>query len=120
MPGFGRIVETDGQAGPPYNPSSQRPRRRDRALALLTQDLKPRDVILAMAAIVVALGWTFNSPGKRLAAVEARITKNEKSIDALTEQLRFTNYLQCVQLRRSDPAAVPPGCAPVIESGSPR
>lgn len=99
---------------PPYTPESDR--RRRRMPDWLTKDIKPRDVGLGILAILVALGWTFTSPNRRIAAVEARVTANEKAISTLAEQQRFTNYMLCVNARRTDPASAPPDCAPIIEA----
>ena len=53
----------------------------------------------------------------RVDSTVGRITSLERTVNGQGEQLRdlqegvrLTNYIQCVELRRSDPAAVPPGC----------
>lgn len=97
---------------PPYGP----PSRRDRALTILSRPLTLKDLVLGLVGILVALGWTVTTPGKRIDKLEARVTHVEKTVDTLSEQQRFTNYMLCVNARRTDPASVPPDCAPVIEA----
>lgn len=65
-----------------------------------------KDVILFVIAVLASLG--FVNPIRRLAAVEGRVDKLESKVE-------FNSYLQCVQLRRSDPTLLPPGCAPIID-----
>lgn len=99
---------------PSYDPSSQR--RRDRARAFFSKPVGWKHVGMFIIACLAALGWTINTPGKRLDALDARVLRTEKRIDTLAEQQRFTNYMLCVNARRTDPASVPPDCAPVIEA----
>lgn len=96
----------------PYTPDSD---RRSRARAFLTKDLSAKDVILFLFAAIIALGWRFSSPSSRIAALEVRVLAAEKEISALAEGQRFTNYMLCVNARRTDPASAPPDCAPIIE-----
>lgn len=91
---------------PPYT-APQPLRRRLRLLAWLGRDLKPTDIIIAILALLGAFG--FVNPIRRISALETRVS-------GLEESQRFTNYLLCVQIRRNDPAGVPPGCAPVLDS----
>lgn len=75
------------------------------------------------AGALAAIGWRSTSPASALAAIgnrvdtnSGRITHLERRVDTLETQQSFTNYLLCVQLRRTDPAAVPPDCAPIFQS----
>lgn len=77
----------------------------------LTRDVSAKDVVLFLIAALMALGFT--NPIRRISALEARAAKVET-------QLEFISYLQCVQIRRSDPAGVPPGCAPIIDARTPK
>lgn len=92
-----------------YTPDSdrQQQRRRDRAWALLTKDVSPRDVLLFVIAALGAFG--FVNPLRRISALESRASRIEQTIE-------LTAYLQCVQMRRSDPTMLPPGCMPVLVS----
>jgi hypothetical protein len=71
-----------------------------------------------LGALLSALGWRYYSPERAIAALEARISHNTVRIDSLANGLAFTNYLQCVQLRKTDPSSLPPNCAPIIERGA--
>lgn len=98
---------------PSYNPRSE---RRSRTRELFARTMTLRDVLLAILATIAALGWTITSPGRRIAMVETRVTAAEKDIGTLSEAQRFTNYMLCMNARRTDPASAPPGCDPIIES----
>lgn len=88
---------------PPFTPDTS---RRRRIPEWLTRDLGLKDVILLALAILGAYG--FVNPLRRISVLEEKVS-------GLEENSRFTNYLLCVQIRRNDPAGVPPGCAPVFE-----
>lgn len=93
----------------------------------LRSDLKLRDVLVAIAAVILALGFTFTTPRSQIrqlraadSALDRRVTANEKEIAGLREQQRFTNYMLCVNARRTDPASAPPDCIPLIDARKPR
>ena len=78
-------------------------------------------VLAFAAALLTALGWRYYSPAheeqeRKLAdsTLNVRVNENSKRIDALSARLEFTNYLQCVQLRKTDPVSLPSDCAPII------
>lgn len=78
-------------------------------------------VLAFAAALLTALGWRYYSPAheeleRKLAdsTQNVRIMENSKRIDDLSARLQFTNYLQCVQLRKTDPVSLPSDCAPII------
>lgn len=75
-----------------------------------------RDFVIAVLAILAALGWSINTPGKRIDALDVRVTRTERRTDTLAEAQRFTNYMLCVNARRNDPASAPPDCVPIIEA----
>lgn len=90
-----------------------------RTLDFFTRDLTARDVataLVGLAAMIAAFGWTINSPGKQIRALDTRVTQAEHRIDTLAEQQRFTNYMLCVNARRTDPASAPPDCTPIIDA----
>lgn len=97
---------------PPYDATT----RRAKARAMLARPLGWKELGLGVLAILAALGWTITSPGRRLDKLDTRMARTESRVDTLFDQQRFTNYLLCVQIRRTDPLAVPPDCAPIIES----
>lgn len=83
---------------------------------VLGRDVHLRDIgtiLVAIAALIGALGFVVTSPGKQIEAINVRVTRVELRADSAAEQQRFANYMLCVLIRRSDPAAVPPGCAPI-------
>lgn len=97
---------------PPYTGQSPQPlRRRPRWPEWLTRDVKPKDAVLFILAALAALGFT--NPIRRITALETRVS-------GLEEAQRFTNYMLCVNARRTDPASAPPDCAPLIEARTPR
>ena len=86
----------------------------------------------AFASIVVALGLiiagaaafgfgsttpsrTLEAMGRRLDGHDAQISRLEHRVDTLSARQGFTNYLLCVQMRMTNPAMLPPDCAPIIE-----
>lgn len=76
-----------------------------------------------LTAAAGALGFHTSSPGKSLDAVSvrvdsnvARITRMERRVDTLATQQTFTNYLLCVQMRTTNPALLPPDCAPIFQA----
>lgn len=77
-----------------------------RVPAWMTRDISLRDVILFVIAALAALG--LSNPIKRIGALEQRV-------DGIEEQQRFTNYLLCVQIRRTDPSLAPKDCTPIID-----
>ncbi len=100
---------------PNYSPDVDRrePPRRGRWF----QSVSLSEFLTALAllsALLSALGWRYYSP----ALIESRVTAVEHRVDTLSSDLKFTNYLQCVQLRKTDPMSLPPGCAPIIERGT--
>lgn len=94
---------------PPYTGQSPKPLRERPWWKLFTRDIKPHEIILFVIAALGALG--FVNPIRRISSLEDRVAKTEQDIG-------FIVYLQCVQLRRSDPTLLPPACAPIIESRS--
>lgn len=46
------------------------------------------------------------------------LDRNTHRIDSLDNRLGFIAYLQCVQLRKTDPESLPAGCEPVIQRGA--
>lgn len=77
----------------------------------------PKDaitLIALIAAIIAALGFSMNSPGRRIDALDVRVTRVELRADSSAENQRFANYMLCVLIRKSDPASVPPGCPPTV------
>lgn len=100
---------------------------RRRLTAFFTKDVTIKDIVFAVAGLVAALGFSINSPNKRidalvvnLAGATTRIDHAERRIDTLAEAQRFTNYMLCVNARRTDPASAPPDCVPIIEARSHR
>lgn len=93
-----------------YAPTSDRSR--------LLRFLVPKDaltVVAIAAAIIAALGFSLNSPSKRIDALDIRLTRVELRADSAAEAQRFANYMLCVLIRKTDPASVPPGCPPTTE-----
>jgi hypothetical protein len=81
----------------------------------LLRFLVPKDaltVLAILAALIAALGFSLNSPSKRIDALDVRLSRVEQRFDTIAEQQRFTNYMLCVMTRKNDPASVPPGCPP--------
>jgi hypothetical protein len=90
----------------------------------LSRKLTVKDLmtgLVAIAAVIGALGWSFSSPQKQISMLSVataarfdstnhRVGANEHRLETLEEQQRFSNYMLCVLVRRSDPAAVPPDC----------
>lgn len=89
--------------------------RRDRTRAWLA-GVSAKDILVGLLAILAALGFTVNTPGKKLDALDVRVTHSERRIDTLAEAQRFTNYMLCVNARRTDPASAPTDCTPIIEA----
>ena len=82
----------------------------------LARWLRPTEILAAMAlvaSLVAVLGWRIQSPASAIAALEGRVTRTEARIDTLYEELRFTNYIQCVAMRTDHPELLPPECAPI-------
>lgn len=52
----------------------------------------------------------------RLLRVEQQLSQRADDIRELQESVRFLSYVVCIQIRRADPAAAPPGCDPIIRS----
>lgn len=80
------------------------------------RNLKASEILAAMAVIGSVLG----AVGYRqysYADLDARINLNARRIDSLSDRLKFTNYMQCVQLRKTDPMSLPPDCTPIMERG---
>lgn len=80
----------------------------------LTRDTKPTDVVMAIAALLLALGFTVSTPAQGAKLLAARVSVTETRLDRLESKVEFNSYLQCVQFRRSDPTMLPTGCAPII------
>lgn len=94
------------------------PAQTKRVGEVLGRDIHLRDIgtiLVAIAALIGALGFVITSPGKRFDDYNTRLTRVELRADSAAEQQRFANYMLCVLIRRSDPAAVPPGCAPITD-----
>ena len=81
--------------------------------------------ILCAAAGLLAgtLGLRVWGPPQDVAALSTRVKSLEDGAQQTTARLgrledasRFQSYLVCVQLRRSDPTALPPDCTPIIQS----
>lgn len=109
--------------------------RRDRAKAFISQAVTLKELALtlvstmmAIGGALVAMGWRApESPGARIASVEAEMRRQDSSarqeihqlrayVDSLSYSVRFLTYLQCEGMRRDDPAAVPDGCLPIMQS----
>lgn len=78
----------------------------------------PKDALTVaaiVAAIIAALGFSLNSPSKRIDALDVRLSRVEQRADSAAEAQRFANYMLCVLIRKTDPASVPPGCPPTTE-----
>jgi hypothetical protein len=69
--------------------------------------------ILALATLIAG---TLVLLGYRRVDLEPRVSLLESRVDRLERGLELLMYMQCVQLRRTDPAALPPGCEPVIQA----
>jgi hypothetical protein len=116
-----RLHGPEGLADTAYPPGSDAPAIVD-ALArsrLARSRVSIRDLVYLAAiigAILVALGWRWDTPGQSIRALEGRVTVTEKRIDTLSSQQRFTNYLLCTQFRRTDAASTPPACTRVFDS----
>lgn len=52
----------------------------------------------------------------RLTRVEQTLALRADDLRELQQSVRFLSYVVCVQIRRDDPAAAPPGCDPIIRS----
>lgn len=68
--------------------------------------LRPTDIIASCALIAATLslmGFRRQSPDD----LEKRIVRLEDGLRDVGEQLRFNNYVQCVQMLKNDPDAVP-------------
>lgn len=109
MPERDHTVEHEARSR--YTPDSDQADAPSRWPRWLTRDVSPKDVVLFIIAALMALG--FSNPIRRIAALETRV-------GGLEESQRFTNYLLCTQLRRTDPAATPSDCVPVFESRKPK
>ncbi|MFI5228386.1 MAG: hypothetical protein ACHQWU_04910 [Gemmatimonadales bacterium] len=73
--------------------------------------------ILALAATAAdALGYRRTTVND----LDSRVTLVEKRVDSLAHRLELTNYMQCVEMRRNDPSALPSDCAPIFEARSGR
>ncbi len=90
---------------PAYTGQAPQPLRKRRVPEWMTRDLSLKDLVLLALAILGAYG--FVNPLRRISVLEVKVS-------GLEESQRFTNYLLCVQIRRTDPAAVPPGCDPIL------
>lgn len=90
-------------------------------LGFLLRRIQPAQLLAFSAMLAGALslvGWRRFDAASRYEELSTRITRAEARVDSLSNRLRFTNYLQCVQLRKTDPASLPDDCAPIIERGS--
>jgi len=80
-------------------------------------------VYMLFGAASSTLGLRLWGAPQDVAALTTRVQKLEdgarETIDrirALETASHFQSYLVCVQLRRTDPAALPPDCTPIIQS----
>lgn len=104
-----------------------------------------------IGGVVAVTGWRFIGPPQDIAAVKADLANLDTSLNRrieasgqrtrsiadsvfkelsaarsdialLTDQVRFSSYVQCVQLRRHDPDLRPGGCdaAEARQAGRPR
>lgn len=118
----------------PYNPQSDRASdlASDRVPVWWRRPISFGEITAALAllgTLLTSMGWHY-LPASRAVDIEslARATadtalrrdveRNTHRLDSLANRLEFTNYLQCVQLRKTDPASLPRDCAPIIERGT--
>lgn len=105
-------------------------RRRDRIRALFAR-ITAKDILLAILAILAGLGFSITTPGKRIDGLSLVTTARfdtttralrdvERRAASLEEHQRFNDYLLCVIVRKVDPTATAPDCAPIIERNSRR
>ncbi len=86
-------------------------------------------VITSTIAVMIWLGWTNSSPNQRFAQHDSTMRANigevrgefmtlkntdvaqlKSRVSNLEEAMDLVSYLLCVQIRRTDPASVPPKC----------
>lgn len=78
-------------------------------------------VVSGTVGVMVWLGWTSASPDERfrkhdqtmragMAAVTGDVATLKARVSNVEEAVDLMSYLLCVQIRRSDPAALPPKC----------
>jgi len=80
-------------------------------------------VLAIVGFLSSALGLRLWGASQDVAALTTRVVKLEDGGREVNERIRslenasqFQSYLVCVQLRRADPNALPPGCTPIIQS----
>lgn len=80
-------------------------------------------VSVGIGAVIASFGFKVYGPGARvdqiaqqMASQDSVLAHHERRIDRLEQRDDFTSYLLCVVLRRSDPAAVPNECGPIISA----
>jgi hypothetical protein len=109
-------------------------RRSRRPWSTLSRAVTIRELAFAAAAVLAtvlgALGFSVGTPRKavttlnsridtdssRVTFLETRVNNVSARVDTLYQKADFTNYLLCVQIRRTDPASTPPGCDPLIQT----
>jgi hypothetical protein len=88
--------------------------------------------VSSIIGLMVWLGWTNFSPNDRfiqhdstmranVAAINNDVNALRQRVSNVEEAVDLMSYLLCVQIRRADPAAVPPKCNdPSIRNLAPR
>lgn len=74
--------------------------------------LRPSEIL----ALAILGGMVLTVVDRLRVNLEPRVIALEHRVDSLAGDLKFTNYMLCVQQRRTDPAAVPPDCAPIFQA----
>lgn len=88
----------------------------------------------AITFMLTTLGFRYVGPAQDIKALDAKFSRADSLMDVrmirvedgigrggndvreLRESVRFLTYVVCIQVRRQDPAASPPGCDPIIQS----
>lgn len=107
--------------------------------ALMIFKRAPLTVTVATVASLLTflftnLGFRVTGTPQEIAALKAKVARNDSLTDArlarveqtlalraddirdLQQSVRFLSYVVCIQIRRADPAAAPPGCDPIIRA----
>lgn len=87
-----------------------------------------------LGGAAVTMGFRLQGPPQDIAAVRVEYKSGDSAIvvrvirledgamsmanrlGSLEQKVDFSTYIQCVTLRRTDPAMLPPGCTPIIQS----
>jgi hypothetical protein len=114
----------------PAGAGDPKPRR---VWSTLSRAVRVREVVFAIVllagTVLGALGFTISTPrtasnalntridtqGAHVTALDRRVDAISARVDTVYQKLDFMIYLQCVQIRRDDPASAPPGCDPVAQ-----